>query len=30
MSDSLKSIKDYVSKHSDIIFPLLLIFFNLH
>lgn len=30
MSDSLKSIKRYVSRHSDIIFPLLSIIFNLH
>lgn len=30
MSDSLKSIKHYVSKHSDIIFPLLTLITNLH
>ncbi len=29
MSDSLKSIKDYLAKHSDIVFPLLFIFVNL-
>lgn len=30
MSDSLKSIKRYVSRHSDIIFPILSIIFNLN
>ncbi len=30
MSDSLKSIKRYISRHSDIIFPLLTIILNLH
>ena len=29
MSDSLKSIKDYLSKHSDIVFPMLFIIMNI-
>ena len=29
MSDSLKSIKDYLSKHSDIVFPMLFLIMNI-